>query len=112
DGKLRKQAAHWLEMAQRIHDYRRDQLNADQSGGLLAVMAEVKSLVKQKASVATLRPAIERLEGTMRACGGRLYPTSSFVENIEFFLVAAIVILGLRAYFIQPFKIPTNSMWP
>jgi signal peptidase I len=34
------------------------------------------------------------------------------VENVEFFLVAAIVILGLRAYFVQPFKIPTNSMWP
>jgi signal peptidase I len=31
---------------------------------------------------------------------------------VEFFLVAAIVILGLRAYFLQPFKIPTNSMWP
>ncbi|HLP25268.1 MAG TPA: signal peptidase I, partial [Acidobacteriota bacterium] len=31
---------------------------------------------------------------------------------VEFFLVAAIVILGLRAYFVQPFKIPTNSMWP
>lgn len=26
--------------------------------------------------------------------------------------MAAIVILGIRTYFIQPFKIPTNSMWP
>ncbi|HEX2101666.1 MAG TPA: signal peptidase I, partial [Candidatus Synoicihabitans sp.] len=26
--------------------------------------------------------------------------------------VAAIVILAVRAYFVQPFKIPTNSMWP
>jgi signal peptidase I len=26
--------------------------------------------------------------------------------------VAAIVILGIRTYFVQPFKIPTNSMWP
>jgi hypothetical protein len=37
------------------------------------------------------------------------------VENIEFFLVARpIVILGwrTRTYFVQPFKIPTNSMWP
>ena len=112
DGKLRKQAGHWLEMAQRIHDYRRDLLTAEQGGGLLAAMAQVKSLVRERAGVATLKPAIERLENTMRACGGRHYPTSSFVENVEFFLVAAIVILGLRAYFIQPFKIPTNSMWP
>ena len=34
------------------------------------------------------------------------------MEYVEFFLVAAIVILGIRAYFFQPFKIPTNSMWP
>ena len=112
DGKLRKQAEHWLEMAQRIHDYRRDLLTAEQGGGLLAAMAQVKSLVRERAGGATLKPAIERLEGTMRACGGRHYPTTSLVENVEFFLVAAIVILGLRAYFIQPFKIPTNSMWP
>ena len=31
---------------------------------------------------------------------------------MEFLLVAAIVVLGIRAYFVQPFKIPTNSMWP
>lgn len=112
DSKLRRSAAHWLEMAQRIHDYRRDQLGAEQERGLLAAMAAVKSLVKQKAGVKDLKPAIEKLEATMRECGGRVYPTGSLVENVEFFLVAAIVILGLRAYFVQPFKIPTNSMWP
>jgi signal peptidase I len=31
---------------------------------------------------------------------------------VEFLVVAALVILGLRTYFVQPFKIPTNSMWP
>ncbi|MDQ5979743.1 MAG: signal peptidase [Verrucomicrobiota bacterium] len=112
DSKLRRSAAQWLEMAQRIHDFRKDLLTAEQGGALLAAMAEVKALVKQKAGVASLKPAIERLEGSMRACGGRLYPTTSLAENVEFFLVAAIVILGLRAYFVQPFKIPTNSMWP
>jgi len=41
-----------------------------------------------------------------------VYPKTSLADNIEFFLAAAIVILGIRAYFVQPFKIPTNSMWP
>lgn len=112
DSKLRNSAAHWLEMAQRIHDYRKDQLTAEQGGGLTAAMAEVKQLVRAKSGATTLRPALERLEGLMKACGGRLYPVTSLGENVEFFLVAAIVILGLRAYFVQPFKIPTNSMWP
>lgn len=112
DSKLRRSAAHWLEMAQRIHDYRRDQLTAEQGAMLLAASAAVRALVKQQAGVKDLRPAIENLETVMRKCGGRIYPTGSLVENVEFFLVAAIVILGLRAYFVQPFKIPTNSMWP
>jgi signal peptidase I len=34
------------------------------------------------------------------------------VDNVEFLLTAAIVILGIKVYFVQPFKIPTNSMWP
>ena len=59
-----------------------------------------------------LKLGVESLEETLRRLGGMHYPKSSIVENVEFFLVAAIVILGFRAYFIQPFKIPTNSMWP
>jgi signal peptidase I len=31
---------------------------------------------------------------------------------VEFLLMVALVILGFRAYFIQNFVIPTNSMWP
>lgn len=112
DAKLRNRATQWLEMAQRIWDYRRDQLTEAQGRGLQAAMGELKAHVKSKADVATLKPAIARLEGVLRDCGGRLYPSSTLVENVEFFLVAALVILGLRAYFVQPFKIPTNSMWP
>ena len=48
----------------------------------------------------------------MRRTGGAIYPKTALIENVEFFLVAAIVILGIRTYFVQPFKIPTNSMWP
>src|SRR5688572_8008985 len=112
DGKARRQAAQWLEMAERIHDYRRDLLASAQLAELEAARASLKAAVKAKANAATLKSGMERLEKSMRECGGRLYPVNSLVENVEFFLVAAIVILGLRAYFVQPFNIPTNSMWP
>jgi signal peptidase I len=59
-----------------------------------------------------LKLGIDTLEAALRRTGGSHYPKSSIVENVEFFLVAAIVILGLRAFYVQPFKIPTNSMWP
>lgn len=112
DGKARRDAAHWLEMAERIYDYRRDLLAPAQLAELQSARADLKAKVKAKAKAPEVKAAMERLEKSMRECGGKLYPVNSLVENVEFFLVAAIVILGLRAYFVQPFKIPTNSMWP
>ena len=110
--KLRRSTAQWLEMAQRVHDYRRDQLTAAQLQQLESARVELKKATKDGTKSAGLKAGIERLEKALVECGGRIYPTNSLVENVDFFLVAAIVILGLRAYFVQPFKIPTNSMWP
>ncbi len=110
--KMRQNAENWLEVADRVYKYRRDQLNDGQLAKLSAAAGEVKSRLKEKADASKLKMSVESLEGVLRDTGGRIYPMSSIVENVEFFLVAAIVILGLRAYFVQPFKIPTNSMWP
>jgi len=110
--KLRKSATQWLEVADRVDKFRRDQLTEAQNLQLRAATDSVKARLKGKAEPSQLKLAIDSLEGVLRQTGGRIYPASSMVENVEFFLVAAIVILGLRAYFIQPFKIPTNSMWP
>ena len=44
--------------------------------------------------------------------GGNYYHKKNWVENVEMLLVAAIVILGIRSFFVQPFIIPTNSMYP
>lgn len=109
---MRQNAANWLEVADRVHKFRRDQLTAGQTQKLVTAVGNVKQRLKEKADASRLKMAVESLEGVLRDTGGRVYPVSTLVENIEFFLVAAIVILGLRAYFLQPFKIPTNSMWP
>ncbi len=109
---MRQNAANWLEVADRVYKFRRDQLTDDQNQRLLAAAGNVKQRLKEKADAPKLKLAVESLEGVLRATGGRIYPQGALVENVEFFVVAAIVILGLRAYFIQPFKIPTNSMWP
>lgn len=110
--KMRQNAENWLEVADRVYKYRRDQLNDGQLNKLASATGEVKLRLKERADASKLKMSVESLEGVLRDTGGRIYPVSSIVENVEFFLVAAIVILGLRAYFVQPFKIPTNSMWP
>jgi signal peptidase I len=110
--KLRRQAANWLEVAQRVYHFRRDQLSAAQEQRLQTTTGDLKRLLKEQAENGKVKGAVEKLEAALREAGGRHYPGSSMIENVEFFLVASIVILGLRAYFLQPFKIPTNSMWP
>src|SRR5947208_1525012 len=37
---------------------------------------------------------------------------ASWRENVEVILVAVVVAVGIRSYFLQPFKIPTGSMQP
>jgi signal peptidase I len=40
------------------------------------------------------------------------YPNSGWRENVEVLLVALAVAMGIRTFFLQPFKIPTGSMQP
>ncbi len=109
---MRHTAAHWLELASKVVHYRRDVLLPNELAELQQSMGQVRTLLAEKADASRLKLGIESLEGVLRKHGGAIYPKSTFVEYVEFFLVAAIVILGIRAYFVQPFKIPTNSMWP
>jgi signal peptidase I len=40
------------------------------------------------------------------------YPSAALRENVEVLLVALAVAMGIRTFFLQPFKIPTGSMQP
>src|SRR5271165_470102 len=110
--KMRENASNWLELAQKVWNYRQDKLSARESDELVGRTQELRRLLKERADAGRLKLGIESLEGVLSRAGGAIYPKTSLVENVEFFLVAAIVILGIRIYFVQPFKIPTNSMWP
>ncbi len=109
---MRQHAGNWLELADKVEHFRRDILGSDELSELKREKESLKSMVAKKASAEDLKLGIENLEGVLRRTGGTFYPRNSFIEYVEFFLVAAIVILGIRAFFFQPFKIPTNSMWP
>jgi signal peptidase I len=110
--KTRSLATDWLELADKVFHYRRDVLAESERAELHESTSTVRQLLREKADTARLKLGIDSLEAVLRRCGGQHYPKSGLVENVEFFLVAAIVILGLRAFYVQPFKIPTNSMWP
>jgi len=110
--KMRATAANWLELADKVYDYRRDVLSEAERSALQQAAGSLRRQLKEKSDASRLKLDIEALERVLRNTGGTHYPKSGWMENVEFFLVAAIVILGVRMYFVQPFKIPTNSMWP
>ncbi len=58
-----------------------------------------------------LRQQMEKLE---QVAGKwlRPYPHPAWRENVEVLLVALAVAMGIRTFFLQPFKIPTGSMQP
>ena len=61
------------------------------------------------------KPAlIAKMEALEQAAAKWLkpYPNHSIRENVEVILVAIAVAMGIRTFFLQPFKIPTGSMQP
>ena len=60
------------------------------------------------------RDLLKQMEALEKVAGKwlRPYPHPAWRENVEVLLVALAVAMGIRTFFLQPFKIPTGSMQP
>jgi signal peptidase I len=110
--RMQRNARNWLHLADKVYHFRRDRLTEPELAALTQERNNVRQKLKTRADASVLKLAIEGLEPCLRQSGGPFYPKSTAVEYVEFFLVAAILFLGIRAFILQPFKIPTNSMSP
>jgi signal peptidase I len=111
--KLRKQAKELLHAASKVYHYRRDVISADRLQELEKSVVEIEAMLKDKsADKAPFEAAMERLDALLRKIGGKIYPKTFWSDNLEVILVAAILVIGVRTFFFQPFIIPTNSMYP
>jgi signal peptidase I len=111
--KLRKKATELLNSANKIYHYRRDVTAPEDLQILERRTTELHEVIKNKASeTEAIETAIVSLDSQLRKVGGKLYPKTFLNDNIEVIIVAAIVVIGIRSFFFQPFIIPTNSMYP
>ena len=106
-----KEASYWVRLAQKIRDYRRDLIPEAQLERLTIATRALEAAVASR-SGRDIRKAVDQLEPHLRKHGSCYYPKSSWTENIELILVAGILAIGFRTFLLQPFKIPTNSMYP
>ena len=70
----------------------------------------LKEALKKRSS-----EGVQKAEKRLLPSLGKLQPLrdlSVIRENVELIVVAIVLALGIRAYYLQPFKIPTGSMQP
>ncbi len=102
-----------IHMANKVIDYRKDLLSGEVVEDIRRAADSLHALIKDKATAdRSIEQGIRRVDAKISPHGGKIYPVTFWSENIEMLLVAAILAIGIRSFFFQPFKIPTNSMYP
>src|SRR6266702_4507354 len=99
-----------LRHARKYLRYKRDLLDAPANEEVVTGIKDLQQALRQRDSE-KIRSTAETLDRSLH----RLTPItweSHWRENCEVILVAIVVAVGIRSYFLQPFKIPTGSMQP
>lgn len=110
--KIISQAKTLIRLGKKVYDYRWDVLSEADRGSLKTATEALKNALKVKDDIVTIEEASNKLDKILKETGGNFYPVKFIPENTEVFLVAAILAIGIRTFFFQPFVIPTNSMYP
>jgi len=107
--KLRKQLKEYLSMARHARNMREDIADPKDLESLAAAEAVVRDIM------AGGEGNIEKAVDTLERAANRVYPfarRTTTMEWTETIIVALGAAMAIRAFFFQPFKIPTGSMQP
>ena len=101
--------------AKKVRHYRKDLLSEPVNAELDTYVERLQAVGKGKTDVPESSAAeteIEKIHNFLVKHGGKIYPRTNLIEFAEMVLIAALVIIGIRTFFLQAFIIPTNSMYP
>ncbi|MDX2082179.1 MAG: signal peptidase I [Terrimicrobiaceae bacterium] len=105
-----KEAKNYLHGARKFLNYKRDILKPDQIAKIEERVAGLKAAMREK----RCEPVLDAMK-EIDALIGKISPPpkdAAWRENVEVFLVAIVVAAGIKAFLVQPFRIPTGSMQP
>ncbi len=107
----KKEAFHLVKGARKFVHYKRDLLAPDRIDEIESRRTDLLDAIKSGD-----RSKVDEASKQIRAvCDNALpqeQPVGWLEENVEVMFVAIVIALGLRAYYLQPFRIPTGSMQP
>ncbi len=99
-----------LRHARKYLHYKADVLSEEERATITAQMTALREALRTR-DRSRIEPAAEALDAKL----AQITPVTAethWRENCEVILVAIVVAVGIRSYFLQPFKIPTGSMQP
>lgn len=99
-----------LHAARKMLAYKRDLLKPADLALVENQLARLKSALTRRDE-----PEVTAVSQELEQFFGGRFPTpknAELRENCEVFLVAIVIALGIRTFFLQPFTIPTGSMQP
>jgi signal peptidase I len=95
----------------KLLNHQRDILAPQAIEAVQSAVASSRRGIAEGADNEALEKQMESLE-TVANKWLKPYPNAAWRENVEVLLVALTVAMGIRTFFLQPFKIPTGSMQP
>ena len=106
-----RQANAMCKHVRKLLNHQRDILAPKAIEDIEGALLNVRNTVAAGAAKAEVETQLTELEKTANKWF-KPYPNAVFRENVEVLLVALTVAMGVRTFFMQPFKIPTGSMQP
>lgn len=105
-----KHGRQFIKDAKKLLAYKRDLVSEETTEDVQREIAHMETAVASR-DQAAIEAQAQRLD---QICGKLTTPVkdAAWRENVEVFLVAIVIALGVRTYFLQPFTIPTGSMQP
>ncbi|MES2440723.1 MAG: signal peptidase I [Verrucomicrobiota bacterium] len=109
--KWKKDAQHLVKGAKKFVDYKRDLLKPERVAEIESRRVDLLAAIKSK-DLAKVNEASKQIRAVCENSLPQEPPLGWLEENVEVMFVAIVIALGLRAYYLQPFRIPTGSMQP
>ncbi len=109
--KWKKEAQHLLKGAKKFVDYKRDLLKPERVAEIDSRRTDLLAAIRSK-DLAKVNEASKQIRAVCENSLPHEKPLGWFEENVEVMFVAIVIALGLRTYYLQPFRIPTGSMQP
>jgi signal peptidase I len=109
--KWKTEALHLAKGARKFVNYKRDLIKVDRLAEVESRREDLLAAIKSR-DIEKVKETSKQLRAVCENTLPHEKPLGWFEENVEVMFVAIVIALGLRAYYLQPFRIPTGSMQP